>query len=148
MAFKRYLHLGQPTVHFLVGVLLVPLQGATGCFPALLLLPQQISQLGHPRGSRCGNTNSTGEPQGGWWALGPWVHNLPRSHMEVELNFRVPSEGKAPNKGEQEGGVPSSQQCGTNGRGQPTGGTRGTGQGRPETLNVHTKLDNPGNWPT
>lgn len=92
--------------------------------------------------------NSTGEPQGGWWALGPWVHNLPRSHMEVELNFRVPSEGKAPNKGEQEGGVPSSQQCGTNGRGQPTGGTRGTGQGRPETLNVHTKLDNPGNWPT
>lgn len=57
--------------------------------------------------------------------------------MEAEIDFGVPSE--SPNKGEQEGGVPSSQ-CGTNGRGQPTGGTRGTGQGRPETLNVHTKL--------
>lgn len=60
--------------------------------------------------------------------------------MEAEIDFGVPSEGKAPNKGEQEDGVPSSQQCGTNGRGQPTGSTRGTGQGRPEILNVCTKL--------
>lgn len=68
---RKYLHLGQPKVHLLAGVLLVFLQGAAGCFPALLLLGQHARQVGQPRGNRCGNANSVREPWGDWWALGP-----------------------------------------------------------------------------
>lgn len=76
--------------------------------------------------------------------------------MEVEIDLGVSSEGKAPNKGEQAGGAPSSQQCVTNGRGWPTGGTRGTGQVGPQPwsgLRLPMCMQNwfgasPGNWPT
>lgn len=55
-----YLHPGHLQVHSPAAVLLVLLQGATGHLPALLLLLQQVGQLGQPRETSYSHTSPAG----------------------------------------------------------------------------------------